>query len=365
MKKKLLRTTIQTAAFLLFIYQMIEAILKYKSGPIVNDMTTVKLTPKDAPTMFICNTNQFDYERARLVGYSKVTELLQGIPFANDSISFRGKYNNLTFDDMNLYNYDYSDLKITTGQLKKMFVQPYGFCNKLDNYTSPVRITTKQKVHLFLVDPNLNNDLRIESSEVIGEELTLEPLPGDLFEVKSIEIQQKILDSSLHNGNTCTDYTRIKSSYRECLQNNVKMKFMAYLNCIPPWVPNEKDNVCHQSLIIDEKLKIEYKKLVDNLYKREDLESFVNCRRPCKMTTIQHKKIFYMSNYPKSGVLKLKIGSTILKETEIYSYDIFSLAVELGSALGLWLGLSLLSLYDLATDYYNYLFKVKSYLCDV
>ena len=341
---------------------MIEAILKYQTKPIINDMTTVKLTPQDVPVMFICNTNQYLYGQAKNVGYNKVTDLLQGNLFNNESISFRGKYNNFTFDNMDLFSYNYSDLEITTGELNQMFVQPYGVCNRLDNYTSPIRITTKQKVNLFLVDPNLNNDFRIESSAVIGEEITLEPLPSNFYEVKIIEIQQKIVDSSLHDGDTCTDYARIKSSYRNCLQNKLKTKFMTYLSCIPPWFPNEKENVCDHQVDIDERFKNEYFNLVDNLYKREDLGSLIDCKRPCKKAVIQHKKIFYMSNYPKFGVLKLKIGSNIPKETEIYSYDIFSLAVELGSALGLWLGLSLLSLFDLAIEYYNYLRKVRRFL---
>ncbi len=37
-------------------------------------------------------------------------------------------------------------------------------------------------------------------------------------------------------------------------------------------------------------------------------------------------------------------------QEEVSSYDKFSLIVEIGSSLGLWLGLCVIALYDLAVD---------------
>ena len=48
--------------------------------------------------------------------------------------------------------------------------------------------------------------------------------------------------------------------------------------------------------------------------------------------------------------------------TDVYSYDIFSLIVDLGSSLGLWMGLSALGVYDFVVVYFD---KIKKLICFV
>ena len=45
--------------------------------------------------------------------------------------------------------------------------------------------------------------------------------------------------------------------------------------------------------------------------------------------------------------------------TEAYSYDLFCLLVEVGSCLGLWLGLSIIGIFDVLTEIID---KMKTYL---
>ena len=45
--------------------------------------------------------------------------------------------------------------------------------------------------------------------------------------------------------------------------------------------------------------------------------------------------------------------------TDVVAYNGFNLVVDLGSALGLWLGVSALSMYDLATEI---IIKTKNYM---
>ena len=46
----------------------------------------------------------------------------------------------------------------------------------------------------------------------------------------------------------------------------------------------------------------------------------------------------------------MKFMETVAVYTDVYAYDVFSLVVELGSALGLWLGFSALSMFDSITS---------------
>ena len=45
--------------------------------------------------------------------------------------------------------------------------------------------------------------------------------------------------------------------------------------------------------------------------------------------------------------------------TEAYNYDLFCLLVEVGSCLGLWLGLSIIGIFDVLTEIID---KMKTYL---
>ena len=51
-------------------------------------------------------------------------------------------------------------------------------------------------------------------------------------------------------------------------------------------------------------------------------------------------------NRPVRNKLYLVHNNEVPIHTYVYDYDIFNLIVDLGSSLGLWLGLSALSIYD-------------------
>ncbi len=55
----------------------------------------------------------------------------------------------------------------------------------------------------------------------------------------------------------------------------------------------------------------------------------------------------------RNAFAKFKILDIVKVFTDVYAYDMFSLVVDLGSALGLWLGLSALSIFDLIVDSYK------------
>ena len=53
-----------------------------------------------------------------------------------------------------------------------------------------------------------------------------------------------------------------------------------------------------------------------------------------------------MSNGIKHAAARLESQNNVVILKDVYSYDLFNLVVDLGSALGLWLGLSALSIFD-------------------
>ena len=44
----------------------------------------------------------------------------------------------------------------------------------------------------------------------------------------------------------------------------------------------------------------------------------------------------------------------IFVHTDVCAYDVFSLVVDLGSSIGLWLGLSAIGIFDYLIDFYTF-----------
>ena len=74
----------------------------------------------------------------------------------------------------------------------------------------------------------------------------------------------------------------------------------------------------------------------------------------CKPSCFKLKMNFMLeseiTNFPKYTVFEVNFDEKVQIHKRAYSYDAFSLTVELGSALGLWVGLSALGLLDIFID---------------
>jgi hypothetical protein len=69
--------------------------------------------------------------------------------------------------------------------------------------------------------------------------------------------------------------------------------------------------------------------------------------------SIQMKRTSYLTNLINNAHLNLRLHEKVDVLTDVYSYDLFNLVVDFGSALGLWLGFSILSLFDFSVMYLN------------
>ena len=69
-----------------------------------------------------------------------------------------------------------------------------------------------------------------------------------------------------------------------------------------------------------------------------------DCLPPCQTLDVVIEQTYYLPNLPEHAKINLKAKEKVDVYHDIYAYDEFSLVVDLGSALGLWLGLSVLSI---------------------
>ena len=77
------------------------------------------------------------------------------------------------------------------------------------------------------------------------------------------------------------------------------------------------------------------------------MKVYSKCLKPCITMDVKLKEVHVISNLAFYGGIEINIhDEEIIVYTDTYAYDMFSLVVDLGSALGLWLGLSALSIFD-------------------
>ena len=74
-----LKTLIQWAAFVIFAVQMIFAVQKYQQKPTVSSLGTKHLSELNKVIhVVVCKISQFDYARARSIGYDSQIEFFSG-----------------------------------------------------------------------------------------------------------------------------------------------------------------------------------------------------------------------------------------------------------------------------------------------
>ena len=72
-----------------------------------------------------------------------------------------------------------------------------------------------------------------------------------------------------------------------------------------------------------------------------------------EMVNLRSKRLF-------KSYINIKMMNEVVVHTDTFAYDVFSLVVDLGSALGLWLGLSAISIFEYMLGMYEAL-KQKQY----
>ena len=99
---------------------------------------------------------------------------------------------------------------------------------------------------------------------------------------------------------------------------------------------------------------------INNFYGRNDIEGVVfnlfnlievqaifdYCKPPCVKMDITLERVVHETQMVGKSVVDIHWPTTVKVKTTAYSFDKFALIVELGSSLGLWLGLSALSFLD-------------------
>ena len=366
---KFSRTLFQLLTSGIFLYQIYSSFEKYLDKPIVQETSTVSIDDiNKLPIIYICQDAQFDYAKASSNGYSTMLKFLVGNLDNSNVFTWTGKHGNQSFAKLQqfLYNVNYSSTFVHSSETRdkdyhftqyyndSIFIFPYGYCMKLRKPTKDIQVQSIVETDVILTDPALENQIMIPGIQY--GTFGFSPTPDGLFQSYYYEIELSIHDSSVQDGRTCMDYGRAESSYGECIESVFKNTFLRWLGCLPPWVQNGSNRTCETNMIkvlSDEQIIYDISKEMDKLVTGYESDMFQQCMQPCVTMKLNYNLRRHILKRLYWSDMKLMFKEKVTVFKDVFAYDEFNLVVDIGSALGLWLGLSALSIFDHILEFYR------------
>ena len=153
------------------------------------------------------------------------------------------------------------------------------------------------------------------------------------------------------NDGSCTDYpSQTHQNYAACIDAEMRERILPVLGCMVPWMAQA--NSCQGPFL---RLP-EHKDLLDwifvmvlNSIGGKQYES-KKCPLPCKILSV--KSTFLQTEELPEGDANyfiLFFSNDVQVRRIVLAYGLDDLLVEVGSCLGLWLGLSVVGIYDIIT----------------
>ena len=308
--------------------------------------------------IFLCNTdNGFNYEYAGSIGYEGLGEFLKGeINSLPGNVSWVGK-NNTSWDEMKNMLFldpeqDFEFRQTIEPNTTKIRMFPLR-CFEVSNYTETMKVKSEKPLILYFSDPYRQPSFRLVKSAMAWDPLTLGygKFPG---ESSYYQIDITITEKRQDVG-ACEVYQK-PSDYEKCVDNSIMDKMMELLGCVPPWITfNVKDK---ESIICKEAIDLSNKNATEVLSSLDELNNDVKflsdngfqsaaCKPSCTQMKVATQLTSYAAGNWNGYYMSLLFNKEVKITIEVNSYDIFRLCVEVGSSLGLWLGLSAIGLFQL------------------
>ena len=370
---KLVRLTVQAAAFAIFVYQMVEAVDKFITFRTVPIEETKDISKTKLPTLMICK--QFNYTKAAesmgKQGYYDQTDFLAGYLLDLGFVSWEGlhniTYSNITetiFDPIysleNLAITKYNDYGVQDIQNMAVHFTAYdGYCGKLDLETLNA---TQSKSYIFNIMSYTTEDFDLRIVDLDATpfyKINLDSMKGDILKaefgktsVYTITIEEV---HRMEESGKCTSYGDGAEfrTYADCIANKQKNIFQPILGCMIPWMaaPNDLDTCIGRIDVAEESLYWDFMSdLLEKIIFYDVTQLYDSCLNPCLEHNFHSKqKIVLGSNATRKITLNFRETVRVIKHVKAYGF--FDLVVEVGSCLGLWIGLSALGVFDLFLEF--------------
>ncbi len=322
--------------------------------PIVDSTHFEEIENVDLPLVTICPVKKKDSNKNLMkLEYLTIENLLAGRML---DLTSWGGFHNLTYDELLGQIFDLNvveNIKVTNGKDyidgQTVLLPKYGYCKEISNYSSyyGLKISARSnyaEFRVFITDRNFKTYFSVDYSSHQGSTILTGKAEEHMYEI------------SLHTVSSCqmTGDKIKQDDFDKCINDNILKTIGKPLGCIPPWMsPNNNCNETYdkdffKSMIPD--FDWEY---VKKPYTLRNINLELTCRKHCSETTYNEKLV----EIEKKGrfvsfftEVNIAFNTEAEVNEKVYNYSFYQFLVDVGSALGLWLGLSVLSIYDLWTQ---------------
>ena len=373
----LARRCIQAAALVIFAYQMIQAGTKYFSSGSTPSVQTMDIGDANLPDIYVClkiskKMQPEGTEYATLEAFIRGNQAkYKNVRNGPKIVSWEGEndlpYENMTrqlYPKMNQFNITQSNNWTSNQQI--VFTSNDGFCYKIKiNATNippsdlfyltfdGLNAANADLIKIIIADTGRNPYYMLNTDSLNGDEIEPEKYFWKTFSINFEETHW------LEESGECTNYGEGAEfkTFADCLANEHEKIFKPILGCNVPWLsaPSNPD-ICQGSIHLTPDASSLFGDNLNERIRRIDIAGTTSqshgCLKPCVKlqaysTRKQRRHDLNGSNGTKNTKLQIIFEKKVRVTKYQRTYGLFELVVDVGSSLGLWIGLSVLGLFDL------------------
>ena len=330
------------------------------SPPMVDSSKEINITEISLPLITVCLTDQTNFTRLEDLGYEgDLVRFYKGRTSSKISSNTSwGKHINMSFSEMLNQVYDVKELHKIRFSIKGgydyryVFLPSFGFCKEFVEYdpTKDILIYFKPsheltKMRIVITNRDHRSHYSPDILSHLGNSINI-----GLNEHHYIDVDVKIRHTR--------PFQETKSNnYENCVAGKIKSEIENKLGCNPPWLSlNNQCNSTYEDIFL-KKVPNFGKEYIEKLLTFENNEIERDCMDEDSVKTILqvNSRVFPGKFISKisNGRAYIRFNQKVAVKERVYNYSFFQYIIDVGSSLGLWLGLSMLGIYDIFTVGWN------------
>ena len=342
-------------SIVMFLFQLRIAIINLISPSTVVSTREIDISEIDLPLITVCPVNQTNTTMLTKLGYQSVDYLFKGHTKCNGEPCLSwGAILNMTFDETVDEVFNPGFYKGPKSAETQRLLARYGICQEITQEITqePVSIFYYKDSRVFITDKQYRTYFSLDFSSQIGNKIVVESKKEHNFNVKVV-ISSSCLISSAEERN---------HEFGSCIEDKIQETVQGKkLDCIAPWL--SENNQCNKTFPVE--FYKEIPKSWNELYfttrklMTTDLED--SCRKSCMTTSFIVEEIETIDVRTSNGRANLHFDPKVVVNEKMHNYNLFQFIIDVGSSLGLWLGLSVFGLHDLAENVFDYISNSKAF----
>ena len=220
--------------------------------------------------------------------------------------------------------------------------------NSFGKLTVGFQIRNQTKFDILMLDPYTFNGIRYNERSFEGDQISDGTTNYNLFDVNTESEELEPQDESVF----CQDYDNTYT-FKECIERVVE-KELEFLGCNLPWFTDNQKLICrHDTPNISETILKHYEQYMD-IFQKFAIDKHIPvefCKSPCMSLKIKSEKKAAFNLKLNYTLISVDFNPFVKRTRSICKITLMDLMVNIGSSLGLWLGISIFSLFNSLKDF--------------